>query len=151
MGLQQTIEDNYKAAFKAGQKAEVIVLRSLKSAMKNEEIALKKTVLDDEDVIKVLNREVKRRKDALVMFQKGNRLELAEIEQIEINFLKKYLPEELSAGQLNEIISQVIKQSGATELSDLGKVMSRVMLKVQGRADGSAISAEVKKQLSGYK
>ncbi|USN53266.1 MAG: GatB/YqeY domain-containing protein [Candidatus Nomurabacteria bacterium] len=149
MGLQQTIEEDYKKAFVSSDKTAVAVLRYLKSVMKNEEIDLKKEVLDDEEVLKVLKREQKRRKEAMDMYSKAGRTELAEQEKAEYEAIGKYLPAQMSEADITKFVQEAIIETGASSLGDMGKVMAAVMPKTKGQADGATVQAIVKSQLSG--
>lgn len=149
MSLQEQIEQAYKESFRTGQKSEVLVFRSIKAALKNEEILLRVKELDDAQTLAVLQRELKRRKDAIELYTKGGRAELAATEQVESAIIQRFLPAELSEAELTSIVRETIGQVGATAPADQGKVMKAVMPKVQGRADGGKISALVKTFLSG--
>jgi len=149
MSLQEQIEQAYKESFRTGQKSEVLVFRSIKAALKNEEIALRAKELTDSQTLAVLQREMKRRKDAIDLYSKGGRAELAATEQAESAIIQRFLPAELSDAELQAIVQDTIKQIGASAPADQGKVMKAVMPKVQGRADGGKISALVKTLLSG--
>lgn len=149
MGIQAQVEQAYKDAFRKGSKSEVLVYRSLKSAMKNEEIALRTTTLTDDQSVSVLQREAKQRRDAIGLYQQGNRAELAATEQAELEVILRFLPAELTDEELAGLVKAAIAETGATSLANQGKVMSAVMPKVSGRADGSRVAALVKQLLSG--
>jgi uncharacterized protein YqeY len=99
-------------------------------------------------VLDILNKMVKQRRDSVSQFRDGNREDLAEIELAEIAVLETYLPEQLSAAELDEMIDQAIADSGATSIRDMGKVMGQVKTKAQGRADMGAVGAKVKARLN---
>ncbi len=149
MGLQGTIEQDYKDAFKSGQRAEIELLRMVKSALKNEEIALRKTVLDDPEVLKVLNREAKRRREAIELYQKGQRPELAAREQGELVIIQRYLPAALSDAELTALIKTVISETQASSPADIGKVMGAVMQRCPGQTDGHRVKTIVQSLLPG--
>lgn len=149
MGLQQTIEQDYKDAFKAGNRTKIDLLRLLKSALKNEEIALRKTVLDDPDVIKVLNREAKRRREASALYRQGQRLELAEREQGELAMIQRYLPAAMSDAELTALVQAVITETQASGPGDTGRVIGAVMRRCSGQADGSRVKSIVQSLLTG--
>lgn len=113
-----------------------------------EEELIKKSELTDEEMIDVLLSEIKKRKDAILLYEKGNRQELADKEKKEIEILKKYLPEQLPTEELKKIIEESINKSGATSVKDMGKVMAELMPQVKGKADNSEISKIVKELLS---
>lgn len=104
--------------------------------------------LSDNDLIAVVQREIKKRKEAAESFRQGDRIELAEKEEKEAEVLMDYLPEQLSDEQLSKIIEEVINETGAVAVSDMGKVIGAVMPKVAGKADGGRVSALVKEKLS---
>ncbi len=118
-----------------------------KPDIKDEDL-LKESELTDEQIIEVISSEIKKRKDAIVLYEKGNRPELAENEQKEIEILKKYLPEQLSDEELRKLVQESINKVGATEIKDTGKIMADLMPKVKGKADGGEISKIIKELLS---
>lgn len=146
MKLIEQIEAEYKVAYKAHNQPKVNVLRLVKSALKNEEIALRKHVLEEAEEIAVLTREAKRRREAIAMYQKAGHIERAAGEQAELIELEKFLPAQMTDESL-----QTLVQATAAEIkagpADFGKVMGAVMKKVQGQADGNRVSAAVKKVL----
>jgi hypothetical protein len=125
-------------------------LRMTLSAVRNAEIAGDTPQeLSDDDVIKVLIREAKRRREAAEAFRKGDREESAANEEAEAAVIAEYLPAELSDDELTVLIESAIAEVGATNMADMGKVMKAVQPKVQGRADGSRVAAAVKSRLAG--
>jgi uncharacterized protein YqeY len=104
--------------------------------------------LTDEEIIDVVASEIKKRKDAVALYEKGNRPELAEKEKKEIEILKKYLPEQLSEEELKKLVQESIAKTGAGEIKDIGKVMADLTPKIKGRADNSEASRVVKEFLS---
>ncbi len=147
MMLLEQIEKDYINAMKTKNDSVVSVLRMVKSALQNEKIKAGKE-LSNNDAIKIIQREIKQRKDSIENYQAGGRIELVKQEQSEMEILEKYLPEQLSDKELTQIVRSAIQEVGATAISDLGKVMGKVMPQVAGRADGSQISAKVKELLS---
>lgn len=147
MTLSEQINNDFIEALKNRDSEKLSVLRMLKSSIKNSEIALKKT-LDDPEVVKILQREVKQRKDSIESFSSAGREQLAEKEEKEIKYLEKYLPEQLSDDDLTAILETVITETGAKSMADLGRVMASAMPKVSGRADGSAVSEKAKELLT---
>lgn len=113
-----------------------------------EEILIKESELTDEQIIEVISSEIKKRKDAIVLYEQGNRPELTDKEKKEIEILKKYLPEQLSEDELKKIISESILETGAKEMKDMGKVMADLNPKIKGKADGGEVSKIVKELLS---
>lgn len=147
MSLIDRINDDMKQAMKDKDKFKLSVIRMVRSAIKYVEIEQRST-LSDEQVIDVLTREVKQRRDSLEEFQKANRQDLSENVEKEIEILQTYLPEQLSEEELKNIIEQVVQEVGASNKSDMGKVMGAVMPKVKGRADGKLINKLVQEYLS---
>lgn len=152
--LKQTIQNDTTEAMKSGDSFVVGTLRMLLAAATTKEKEKKfkeklegDAVLTDDEIISVISSEIKKRKDAIALYEKGNRLELAEKEQKEIEILKKYLPEQLSEEELKKIISESIVNVGAKEIKDIGKIMKDLMPKVKGRADGAEISKIIKEML----
>lgn len=145
MSLQQTLDTDYKSAFKAHDSASVETYRMIKSAIKNVEIDVQHE-LSDEETLAVLQKEVKRRRDAADAFRQGNREELAAKEDAEIALIAKYLPEQMSDEDLEAVVREVATAQSATA-ADFGKVMGAVMAKVKGKADGSRVTPMVKKIL----
>lgn len=108
---------------------------------------IEKSVLTDEEIIEVVSYEIKKRKEAILAFEKGNRQELADKEKKEIEILMKYMPEQISEEELKRMIKEAIDKVGAKEMKDMGKVMAELMPKVKGKADGSEISRIAKEIL----
>ena len=123
------------------------LLRLLKAAFKNEMINLKKQDLTDDEALKILKREAKKREDSIDLYTKGNRPDLADKEKVELVMIRKYLPAELSEDQVREIVASVIAELGATAPSQFGLVMKAAMAKAGGTADGAVVSKIVKEML----
>ena len=145
--LKQKIDQDTKEALKKKEPLRLNVLRMLKSEIRYKEIDLGSELSDDE-VIAVLSSSIKRRKDSIQHFEKGGRDDLVSQEKAELDVIYKYMPEQLTDEKLSEIISQAIKETNATDSSDLGKVMKQVMPEVRGRADGKKVNQMVSSQLS---
>ncbi len=148
--LLDRINEDYKNAMKDKDEVRRQTINLLKSALKYREIELREKgkEMNDEEIISVIQREIKKRKEALELYEKGGRVDLAEKEKAEIAILESYLPKQLSEEELNTIIDEVITHTGAKSLSDVGKVMKEVMPRVKGRADGNIVKALVEKKLS---
>jgi len=146
MTLKAQISEDMKSSMKAGDKDRLKVLRLMHAAIQQIEID-KRTELDDAAVLGVLDKMVKQRRDSISQFKQGSREDLVDIELAEIAVLETYLPEQLSAVELDEIIDQAIKDSGAESIRDMGKVMGQVKAQAAGRADMGAVSAQVKERL----
>jgi len=147
MPINETIEKDFLAAYKAKDEAVLSVLRMLKSTLKNKQIELKIDSLNDTEVIGIIRKEIKQRKESADEFEKGKRSDLAEKELAEAEILQKYLPAELSDDEIKEIVKSALAESGVTDSKDFGKAMSFVMPRLAGKADGSKISAIVRELL----
>ncbi len=148
MSLKTSILNDVKTAMKAGDKDRVKVLRMLTAAIKQREVD-ERIELDDAQVLAVVDKMVKQRRESIEQYQAGNRPDLAEVEQAEIEMLAAYLPEPLSEGELNQFIDDAIQATGATTMADMGPVMGRLKPEVQGRADMKQVSAAVRARLVG--
>jgi len=133
-------------AMKAKDEAATSALRMLKSAIKYKEVDLKREV-KDEDVIDVLSKQAKQRKESIEGFEQGNRPEMAAKEKAELALIEKYLPAGLSDEELSKLIEEAIKSSGAAGPKDMGKVMGVLTPKIKGRADMGKVSGLVKSKL----
>ncbi len=140
------ITNDIKKALLNKQKEELLVLRSLKSALKYIEIEQKKE-LTEEESIKVLQNQVKIREQAIELYLQGNRPELAEKEKFEIEIIKKYLPEPLSEAEMEIEVNQIILELQAESMKDMGKVMKSLTQKLGIRADGKKLSNLVRQKL----
>jgi uncharacterized protein YqeY len=147
MTLKAQIFEDMKTAMKAGDKDRLKVVRLILAGIKQIEVD-KRTELDDAGVLSLLDKMVKQRRDSVSQFTDGGRQDLADIELAEISVLETYLPERLGESELDEIIEQAIKDSGAESIRDMGKVMGQVKAKAAGRADMGAVGAKVKERLS---
>ena len=141
----ERIEADYRTAFKAHQQSKVDALRLMKSALENAEIEARRD-LTDEEVVVVLQKEAKKRREAIELYKKGNRDDKAATEQLELDEISVFLPQQMSDQDLESTVTAVVKQMNAAP-SDFGKVMGAVMGKVKGQADGNRVSAAVKKIL----
>lgn len=131
-------------ALKAGNKVELDALRFVISQIKYEEIAKQKE-LTDEEVVTLMQKEVKKRKEAVEMFRKGNRADLVENEEAQIKAIQKFLPQQLSMQELDKIIDEIIISAAGDK--NMGKIIGLVMAKTKGKADGSAVSNLVRQKL----
>lgn len=148
MALKQQIQQDMIAAMKAKEEIKVSALRMLKAAILKFETAGDRKEAGDEDVLTIIGKEVKQRKDAAEEFKKGGRPEMAAREEQEMALLQAYLPAQMSEGELRTVIQDVIKQIGATSKADMGKVMGALMPKVRGRADGGFVNKLVGEMLA---
>jgi uncharacterized protein YqeY len=148
MSLKGRITDDMKSALKAGDKDRLKTVRLIMAAIKQIEVD-QRTELDDAGVLSVLDKMVKQRRDSIEQFQKGGRDDLASIELAEIAVLDTYLPEQLSAAELDALIDETVAATGAESIRDMGKVMAQIKSKAAGRADMGAVGARVKARLAG--
>lgn len=164
MTLKQKIQEDLKTSLKERKELEVSVLRLLNSTIINKEKEKrykiskekpdlkekeleKESQLTDEEVIEVVSSEIKKRKEAILEFQKGKREDLVAKEKQELEILEKYLPEQLSEEEIKKLAKEAIEKTGAKEPKEMGKVMAELMPKLKGRADGSLVSKIVKELL----
>ena len=149
MSFQSRLDQDIKTAMLAREAAKLSVLRMLKTALMN--AAIEKggagSTLDDSDALAIVRKEVKKRQDSVEAFEKGGRPEMAASEKAEIEILNAYLPQQLSAAEVEALVKAAIAEAGATSKKDMGAVMKLVNAKSAGRADGRTLSAEVQKQL----
>lgn len=145
--LLDGIQSDLKEAQLARDEVKVSTLRLLLSEIKNAEIA-KVGDLSDQDIISVIQKEVKKRKEAATAFRSGGREEAAVKEEVESRILEQYLPAQLSTGELTNIVEDTINEMGAATVQDMGKVIGAVMSKVKGQADGGAVSSIVKERFA---
>jgi len=166
--LKQQIQKDTTEALKAGDSFVLSTLRMLlagvatkekekrykisneKPDLKEQEL-IKESELTEEQMIETISSEIKKRKDAIVLYEKGNRQELADKEKKEIEILKKYLPEQLSQDEVKKLVEESVAKTGAAEMKDMGKVMKDLGLKIKGRADSTLVSNIVKDLLQNNK
>ncbi|NLU10542.1 MAG: GatB/YqeY domain-containing protein [Tepidanaerobacter acetatoxydans] len=146
MSIKDMLNSDMKAALKAGEKDRLSVIRMAKSAILYAEKE-KLHELDDEEVIEVLFKEVKKRKNDINEYERLGKTKVVESLEREVAILSSYLPQQLTDEEVEEIVRQAIIEVGANSIKDMGKVMGTVMSKVKGRADGGLISNMVKKLL----
>lgn len=146
--LKQEITDKMKEALKSGKKLRLSTLRLLLSEIKNAEIAKRKE-LSELEILEVVNREIKRRKDAVEQYNRGGRQDLVDKETKEAEILQEFLPPPLTDEEIRRIIEEAVAESGAVGMREMGRVMAIVMPKVAGRADGRKVSEAVKAKLGG--
>ncbi len=148
MSLKERITDDMKAAMRAGEKERRGVIRMITAAIKQREVD-ERIVLDDAQVLSVLEKMIKQRKESLAQFQAGNRQDLVDKESAEITLLQAYMPSRLSDAQIDALIADAVAATGAASIKDMGKVMGIIKAKAQGRADMAAVGAKIKAKLGG--
>ncbi|MDK2921620.1 MAG: uncharacterized protein PWR24_1177 [Desulfonauticus sp.] len=147
MSLVTQLEKDFLQALKAKEELKVAVLRMVKTALKNKQVELKRP-LTEEEILKVLSKEAKQREDAATQFRQGGREDLALKEEQELEILKSYLPQKMSAQEMEEAIENALKELKPAGLKDMGKVMSYLMQKYPGQVDGKQLSQLVREKLS---
>ena len=145
--LKEKIQQDVKDALKSGDTRKRMVLGMVMAAIKNKEIE-KHGELTDEEVVAVISSEIKKRKDSVVQFEKGGRPELAEQEKEEAKILMEYMPEQMSEDEIRAEVQKAIRETGAKDVKEMGKVLGVLMPKVKGKADGQTVSRIVKEKLS---
>ena len=138
MSLKEKLLTNMKEAMKSKDSVKLGTVRSVISAVKNQEIDLKKE-LSEEEILTIVSREVKKRKEAAVLYEKGNRPELKNKEIQEMKILQTYLPEQVSEKDLRRRIQEVIAETGAEGMKDFGKIMKTLVPEFKGKADNALI------------
>ena len=144
--LKERITEDMKAAMRASEKERLSTIRMLQAAIKQREVD-ERITLDDTQVIAVLEKMVKQRKESIVQFEQGGRHDLADKEKSEIALLQVYLPSQLSEAEVDALIKDAIASTGAASVKDMGKVMGVVKAQAAGRADMGAVSARIKAAL----
>lgn len=151
MSLRDKILDDLKSAMKAKDAERLNVLRSLKAKLLEKEISERKggeATLSDEQVVEVLMKAAKQRKESIDQFEDGGRDDLAEKEKLELQIIEEYLPEMMSEDEIREVVQKQIDKMGAESMADMGKVMGALMGRLKGKAEGATISKIVKEELS---
>jgi uncharacterized protein len=146
--LKERITDDMKAAMRSGEKERLGVIRMLTAAIKQREVD-ERITLDDGQVLGVIEKMIKQRKESLIQFQAGNRPDLVAKETAEVALLQSYMPSQLSDAEVDGLVSDAIATTGAASIKDMGKVMAIIKGKAQGRADMGAVGAKIKAKLGG--
>lgn len=147
MGLEEKLSADLKSAMKSNNRIGVDTLRSIRAAIQNARLD-KRDNFSEEDVLSVIGKEAKKRKEAIELYEKGGRNDLVEQESGELEIISAYLPESLSDEALIQIINQALQESGAKSMSEMGKAMALIMPRVKGKADGKHVQNLVKEKLS---
>lgn len=147
MSLVERIEKDYISAYKAKEQVKLGVLRHLKTAAKNLQVELMREITD-EDMLDVIMKQAKQRKDSIEQFRSAGRDDLAATESGELDVLQEYMPKALTEEELEEIVTKIIADTGAASMQDMGKVMNAVMADYKGRVDGKQLSAMVRAKLA---
>jgi len=148
MSLKERITDDMKAAMRAGEKERLAAIRMITAAIKQREVD-ERISLDDGQVLSVLEKMIKQRKESVAQFAAGNRPDLVAKETAEMALLQAYLPAAMSEAEIDVLVGESIAATGAASIKDMGKVMNLVKSKAQGRADMAAVGAKIKAKLGG--
>jgi len=147
MSLKQQINEDMKTAMRAKDSARLAAIRLLLAAIKQREVD-ERIELTDADVMAVIDKMMKQRRDSFSQFEAAGRIDLADIEKFEMSVLLGYMPQQLSQPEIDTIVEEAVSASGATSAQDMGKVMAIIKPKLAGRADVGKVSAQVKARLS---
>ena len=147
MTLKAKLTEDMKTAMKAGEKDRLGVIRLINAAIKQKEVD-ERVELTDADVVSILEKMIKQRRESIVQFEKAARTDLADAEKFELGILSGYLPQQLSDSQIAEEVSKAIAESGSSGIKDMGKVMALLKARLAGRADMGKVSGLVKSRLS---
>ena len=148
MALKEQITNDMKESMKSGAKERLAVIRLILAALKQKEVD-ERITLDDAQVLAILEKMLKQRRESIAQFTQGNRKDLADKEEAEVKIIQAYLPAQLSDAELDQLVAAAVAESGAASVKDMGKVMGILKPKVAGKADMSAVSAKIKSKLGG--
>ena len=148
MSLKARITDDMKAAMRAKEAPRLAAIRLLLAALKQREVD-ERVELTDADVVGIIDKMVKQRRESIVQFEKGGRQDLADVEKFEISVLSGYLPQALAEAEVETLIDAAFAATGAAAMADMGKVMAHLKRELAGRADMAKVSARVKARLGG--
>ncbi len=146
--MKERLKQDLKEAMRSKNKSKRDTIRLLLSVIKKDEIDQQRT-LSDADLNRLLQKQAKQRRDSIKAFEDAGRVELAEVEKIELEIITSYLPTQMSIDEIRAIVSAEIERKGATSMRDIGKVMGPLMGKLRGKADGSVVQRLVREQLQG--
>jgi uncharacterized protein YqeY len=145
--IKEQITEDMKTAMRAQDKEKLVTIRLILAAIKQREVD-ERIVLTDENVLSILDKMLKQRRESITQFEVANRQDLVKKEQEEVKVIQHYLPEPLTIGEIYELIDHAIKETGATSVKDMGKVMGIIKPKIQGRADVATVSNHIKDRLA---
>ncbi|TAG28203.1 MAG: GatB/YqeY domain-containing protein [Burkholderiales bacterium] len=148
MSIKDTLTEDMKTAMRAKESERLLTIRMLQAAIKQKEVD-ERITLDDAQVIAIVDKLVKQRKDSITAFEAGGRQDLADKEKAEMAILQVYLPQRMSAEEVTAAVKAIVAELGATGPGDMGKVMGAVKAKLAGKADMGQVSAAVKAALAG--
>jgi uncharacterized protein YqeY len=148
MGMKETILSDMKTAMKNQEATKLSSLRMLQAAIKNKEIELRPNAITDQEVMAVIKKIANQHKDSIEQFTNANRLDLVENEKVQLAILEAYLPSQMSKADVEKLITQVIAETKASSIKDMGTVVKATIAKAAGAADGKLVSELVKAKLS---
>ncbi len=148
MSLKARITEDMKAAMRAKESARLSAIRLLLSAMKQREVD-ERIELSDADVMGIIEKMIKQRRESIIQYEKGGRADLADAEKFEVGVLTAYLPQQMSEAEVGQVIDAAMAETGAKAMADMGKVMAILKPKLAGRADMGRVSALIKAKLAG--
>lgn len=146
MGLKAKVSDDMKAAMRAKEATRLSAIRLLLAAIKQREVDERKE-LDDSEIVAVVEKMIKQRRESITQYEKASRADLAEAEKFELDVLQAYMPQPFSAAEIETAVAAALSESGAESMRDMGKVMAILKPRLSGRADMSAVSAMIKSKL----
>ncbi|AFS78827.1 GatB/YqeY domain-containing protein [Gottschalkia acidurici 9a] len=146
MSIKEKLMDDLKTSMKAKDKLRKDVITMVRASVKQKEVD-ERVELTDDDVIEIISKQVKQKRDVIDEFKKGNRQDLVELTEKEIEILLEYLPEQLTEDELEEIVKTAIEEVKAETIKDMGKVMGNILPKIKGKADGSSVNKLVRQYL----
>lgn len=147
MSLKDKLMEDLKSSMKNKDKIRKNVITMLRSAIKQREVD-ERIELDDDGIIDIVSKQVKQKRDAIDDFKKGNREDLVELTEEEVKILLEYLPEQLSEDEVRVMVKEIIDETDAKSMKDMGKIMAKIMPKIKGRADGSIVNKIAKDYLN---
>lgn len=145
--LKDKLTEDMKSAMRGGEKPRLQTIRLILAAIKQQEVDTRKE-LTDQDIVTVLTKMHKQRRESITQFEKANRQDLIDKETAELKLIEEYLPEALSEAEIDKLIAEALSTSGASSIKDMGKVMGILKPKISGRADMGTVSAKIKSVLS---
>jgi uncharacterized protein YqeY len=147
MSLKDKLQQDMKAAMRAGEKRNLAVIRLINAAIKQREVD-ERIELDDDQVTAAIDKMTKQRRESIEQYEKAGRDDLADQEKFELELLKSYLPEQLGEAEIDAMIEAAVTATGASSIKDMGKIMGQLKPKLAGRADMGAVSGKIKARLS---
>lgn len=145
--IKDKIQEDMKTAMRSQEKERLATIRLILAALKQREVD-ERIVLNDEQILAILNKMIKQRRDSISQFEAGNRPDLAQKESAEVTIIQEYLPAQLSEAEVEQAVLAAMQETGATSAKDMGKIMGVLKAKLQGKADMTMVSAKVKEKLA---